>query len=106
MRVVADTNTVISGLLWQGAPRRILDAARAGTVELFTSALLLAELDEVLSREKFVARLEQAGVTAREVVLGYAALAQAVEPAVISPAITADPMTTRCWPARVRHRPK
>jgi hypothetical protein len=25
MRIVADTNTVLSGLLWQGAPRRLLD---------------------------------------------------------------------------------
>ena len=30
MRVVADTNTVISGLLWHGAPRQVLEAARAG----------------------------------------------------------------------------
>jgi predicted nucleic acid-binding protein len=25
MRVVADTNTVVSGLLWRGAPRKVLD---------------------------------------------------------------------------------
>ena len=28
MRIVADTNTVLSGLLWQGPPRRLLDLAR------------------------------------------------------------------------------
>jgi predicted nucleic acid-binding protein len=27
-RIVADTNTVLSGLLWQGPPRRLLDRAR------------------------------------------------------------------------------
>ena len=47
MRVVADTNTIVSGLLWHGPPRRILDAARAGSPELFTSLELLTELEDV-----------------------------------------------------------
>jgi predicted nucleic acid-binding protein len=37
MRLVLDTNTVVSGLLWSGAPRRVLDAARAGQATLFTT---------------------------------------------------------------------
>lgn len=53
MRAVADTNVVVSGLLWHGPPRQVLDAARNGVVSLFTSAELLAELEEVLSRESF-----------------------------------------------------
>ena len=43
MRVVADTNTIVSGLLWHGPPRRVLDAARSGALHLYTSATLLAE---------------------------------------------------------------
>lgn len=76
MRAVADTNTVVSGLLWPGNPRRVLDAARTGALQLYTSAVLLAELDEVLQRPKFAQRLALAGVTARTLVLGYAALAR------------------------------
>jgi len=91
MRVVADTNTVISGLLWSGTPRRVLDAARAGTIELFTSAVLLAELEDVLSREKFAQRLALVGLTPRDLVLGYAALALLVDPAAIDPVVVADP---------------
>ncbi len=53
MRVVADTNVVVSGLLWYGPSRRILDLARAGTLELFTSAELLGELRDVLGRPNF-----------------------------------------------------
>lgn len=37
MRIVADTNTVLSGLLWQGPPRRLLDFARERNVSLYTS---------------------------------------------------------------------
>jgi len=55
MQVVADTNIVISGLLWRGNPRQILDAARDGIIGLFTSFMLLEELEDVLSREKFAA---------------------------------------------------
>jgi hypothetical protein len=35
MRVVADIDTIISGLLWQGPPRSVVDAARAGSLDLF-----------------------------------------------------------------------
>ena len=91
MRLVADTNTVISGLLWHGAPRRLLDAARAGKVSLFTSAALLVELDDTLSRAKFAERLERAGVTRRVLVRGYATLAAVIKPAAIPQAVLADP---------------
>ena len=41
MRVVADTNIIVSGLLWHGPARQLLNAARQDTVELFTSGALL-----------------------------------------------------------------
>ncbi|MDE3091200.1 MAG: putative toxin-antitoxin system toxin component, PIN family [Chloroflexota bacterium] len=91
MRVVADTNTVLSGLLWQGAPRQVLDAARAGTITLYTSAVLLAELKDVLNRPKFAERLKLARVQAKDLILGFTALATIVEPADIAPAVAADP---------------
>jgi putative PIN family toxin of toxin-antitoxin system len=88
---VADTNTVVSGLLWSGAPRQVLEAARRGEMSLFTSPELLAELEDVLSRPKFAKRLEAAGVTVAELVTGYAALAQVVRLSVIEPVIAEDP---------------
>jgi putative PIN family toxin of toxin-antitoxin system len=91
MRVVADTNIVISGLLWRGNPRRVLDAARDGIIELFTSRTLLEELEDVLSRKKLATRLEAANVTVSELLLGYAALATIVEVEAIQPLILADP---------------
>jgi uncharacterized protein len=91
MRVVLDTNIVVSGLLWHGPPRQVLDAARAAAVTPFTTATLLAELQDVLGRPKFADRLVQAGVTAEELVLGYAALATVVSPAPIEPVVVDDP---------------
>lgn len=78
MRVVADTNVVVSGLLWKGPSRHLLDLARSGAVTLFTSPQLLAELLDVLQRPKLERRLEQAGVTPWELVAGYGVLARLV----------------------------
>lgn len=91
VHVVADTNTVVSGLLWHGPPRQVLDAARTGTMTLSTSASLLAELADVLQRPKFAQRLARANVTPPTLVLGYAALARLVVPAPIGPVVEADP---------------
>jgi len=91
MRVVLDTNILISGLLWSGPPRQILDAARRGEIELFTTQTLLDELADVLGREKFVTRLEQADVSSDTLVTGFRALATLVEPQNIPPTILDDP---------------
>jgi len=90
-RVVPDTNIIVSGLLWRGNPRRILDAARDGIVELYTSPVLLEELEDVLSREKFVPRLAAANVTVQDLVSGYSALATVIEAEPIEPVILVDP---------------
>jgi putative PIN family toxin of toxin-antitoxin system len=69
----------------------VLDAVRAGTITLSTSAPLLAELTEVLQRPKFAQRLAHAHVTPHTLVFGYAALARLVVPAPIGPVVEADP---------------
>ena len=63
MRIVVDTNLLVSGVISPGLPRRLVNGALAGEFELCTSEVLLAELLEVLSREKFAARLVQAKMT-------------------------------------------
>lgn len=63
MRLALDTNSVLSGLLWGGTPGRLIDAAEAGHVELASSAALLADLQGVLSREKFARQLAKRGLT-------------------------------------------
>jgi putative PIN family toxin of toxin-antitoxin system len=91
VRGVADTNIAVSGLLWNGPPRDVLEAARGGDLQLFTTAVLLAELQDVLARPKFAERLQRAGVTPDQLVVGYAALATVVQPASIEPVVLEDP---------------
>jgi putative PIN family toxin of toxin-antitoxin system len=80
MRIVADTNTVLSGLLWQGPPRRLMDLARQRVFTPSTSSTLLAELAEVIARDKFAQRVLAAGLSAADLVQDYTRLAQIVEP--------------------------
>ena len=87
MRVVADTNTVVSAFLWGGPPAAVLVAARAGRITLFTSPVLLAELEDVLSREKFAERIVRVGSSVAQMLAGYRALATIVRPASIEPAV-------------------
>ncbi len=91
VRLVLDTNTAISGLLWHGTPGKLIDAAHIESVFLFTSAMLLAELRGVLAREKFAKQLEARGLNAIDVFNGYAALTTIVVPAIIHPTIVNDP---------------
>jgi hypothetical protein len=108
VHVVADTNTIVSRLLWYGNPRRVLDAARTGAIPLSTSASLLAELAEVLQRPRLAQRLVQANVTPHTLVFGYAALARLVVPAPIGPVIASQQirMTMPCWRVRLRPEPR
>ena len=91
MRVVIDTNIWVSGLLWRGAPWRLLRLAETGELTVCTSPDILAELSEVLSYEKLQPRLNQLGFTPAELV-GYAmSVASVFEVPGGDPIVLADP---------------
>jgi uncharacterized protein len=73
MRIVLDTNIALSGLLWRGAPYRVLAAARAvESARLYSSVWLLGELARVLTRPVPSRRLALLGLTARDALRDYA----------------------------------
>ena len=63
VKLVADTNILISGSLWNGPAARLLNAIRTGQVVFVQSPLLWAEFVEVLGRPQFSARLRLLGLT-------------------------------------------
>ena len=91
VRVVVDTNTIVSGLLWSGPPHQLLNAVRERRITLYSSTALVAELAEVLARERFSRRLRSANVSAIELLADFAQLARLVIPAEIGPTVTGDP---------------
>jgi uncharacterized protein len=52
-RIVLDSNVIISGFLFGGAPADLLECALSGAMECFTSLPILDEVREVLQRPKF-----------------------------------------------------
>jgi uncharacterized protein len=56
VKIVADTNTLVSGFLWDGTPAKFVAAAFSGRARLFTSAELLQELHDTFQRPKFAGR--------------------------------------------------
>jgi putative PIN family toxin of toxin-antitoxin system len=90
MRVVLDTNTVVSALFWEGAPKSLLAVARGGGIALFTSPRLIAELADVLSRRKFEKQVAAALLSTRQILDLYARSATLVEP-VPTPRLVSDP---------------
>jgi putative PIN family toxin of toxin-antitoxin system len=91
MIIVADTNTVLSGLLWGGPPRRLIDLARDRSLTLCTSLVLLAELAEVIGRDKFAHRVHLAGLSAADLVQDYRRLTHIVEPQPLPAPASRDP---------------
>ena len=53
MKIVCDTNILISGILFGGKPREILRLCSSGTVVNCISPDILKEVEEVLLRPKF-----------------------------------------------------
>lgn len=90
MRLVLDTNVVVSAVLGSGPSSRLIELATEGIVDLFTSEELVAELTDVLHREHAVRRLSRKGRSAAEVLALYEDLTERVIAAEISRTVT-DP---------------
>jgi putative PIN family toxin of toxin-antitoxin system len=78
VRAIVDTNVLISGLLWHGAPHRLIEQIRSGTVTLISSNVLLAELDIVLRRPKFRTILERTEISVDQLVAEVRGLADVI----------------------------
>ena len=90
MRLVVDTNVVVSALLWRGAPHRLFRAAQDHAVEFFTSRILLDELEEVLAGRKLEKAVGATGSTHAALFRDYRELAHVVIPADTRRIIAAD----------------
>lgn len=90
MRLVLDTNIVVSALIWGSTPYKLLQAATDGGVELFSSPMLLAELNRVLAREHLSSRLAKQASSAEQAIGFYGELAISVSPLVTPRAVPRD----------------
>lgn len=91
MRLVLDTNVIISALLWGGVPYQLIEAAAAGEIELVTSVALLTELRNVLGREHLSSRLAAQRSSVEQAIVFYGELAISVSPLSTPRVVPNDP---------------
>jgi uncharacterized protein len=91
MRLVLDTNVVVSALIWGGTPFRLLEAASEGDVSLHTSPVVLAELRDALGRPHLASRLTRQESSIRHALALYAQLAISIASASVPRVVADDP---------------
>jgi putative PIN family toxin of toxin-antitoxin system len=80
VRLVLDTNVVVSAMVWGGPPFKLIEAAAAGSIEIVASPALLAELRDVLGRGHLASRLSRQHSTVQQAIALYAELVISVSP--------------------------
>ena len=90
-RVVLDTNVLVSALLWGGNPFHLLQAARYGRIQLFSSAPLCQELEGVLGRAKFQNQLRDSGLSSQALSHLYQGMVKMVEAHPLPVPVSRDP---------------
>jgi len=80
VRAVIDTNVLLSGFLWRGAPHELLEQVRNGNLTLISSPALLAELADVISRPKFDAILVRSNTSRNRTLDELHQLVEVIEP--------------------------
>lgn len=91
MRIVLDTNVVLSGLLWRGTPYQLLTHIKqTRSLQLVSSPVILEELADVLTRQHCSKRLAAIGQSGAQVLADYLQVVELVEPVSI-PSTSRDP---------------
>ncbi len=90
LRLVLDTNVVVSGLLWGGHSRRLLELAVDDTIALYSSQILLDELRQTLHYAKLARRITVLQTTALALVAHYSAMVTLVVPQQVPRVIARD----------------
>lgn len=78
MRLMVDTNVLVSAFLWEGTPGRLIELAGEKEIQLFTSRALLDELAATLAKKKLAKYVAATGLTAEEMVRNYRRIATLV----------------------------
>lgn len=94
MRVVLDTNILVSGLLWLGPSNKILRLAEEGKIESCFSPDLFEELHQVLKRQKFISRIKALKISIEELIAGISDTLELFPDTKIPGVIKEDPMMT------------
>jgi putative PIN family toxin of toxin-antitoxin system len=87
IKAVLDTNVIISGIVFGGKPRQVLESAFRGSTQIYISEPIINELKGVLQRPRFYLTSEIIEIIISELI----AIAEWVEPKEHINVIKSDP---------------
>jgi len=90
MKIVLDTNVLISALLWKGLPNKILKIIENKELTLCINEFILEELSGVLQRRKFNRRINECKASLEELISGILEISEIFPNIEISPIIKDD----------------
>ena len=91
MEMELDTNIVISGPIWRGAPHQVMLALSDDKFTAYTSYSMVSELTRKLLGTKLGRELIKRDISAQQLVMSYTALCEVVSPALLAQPICRDP---------------
>lgn len=84
MKVLLDTNIWISGLLWGGNPKKVIQLAALEKITVYTSLSLFQELEQTLGYPKLQLRLQKLEITANYLLSEVRRMTQFCEPILLA----------------------
>jgi putative PIN family toxin of toxin-antitoxin system len=96
IRVVLDTNVLVSGLLFGGTPGKLLDLWKIGTIRLMMSRVMLDEFLRVLAYPKLRLSEEEIHYLLYVEVLPHVEMVEVHPGPILIPADPSDDMFLRC----------
>jgi uncharacterized protein len=91
VRVIIDTNVLLSGLIWRGPPHALIEQVRTGLLRLVSSPALMSEIAVVIGRAKFRGIIAQSDSDPRRILAEMWIVAEIVDPPALRRPISRDP---------------
>ncbi len=91
LRAVIDTNTWVSGLIWGGAPRALIQQVLDGELHGITSTILAREFERVLQYPRIDKALVKRGLVATDLSTQFSLLNDLVKTTPIAQRMSRDP---------------
>lgn len=90
MKLVLDTNIIVSAIIFGGKPRKLVEAAQAGQVSLFASEELVTELSETLAKPKLRDECKRRHIDVATVMRSYREMIRLVHPVELTQPVSRD----------------
>ena len=91
MRIVIDTNLIVSAFIWGGTPLILIKEARLTKIEIISSTETFDELKRIIMRPKFINSLAKSNRKPEEIISRYQELVKFIHPATIPTHVVRDP---------------